>query len=131
MFERFKNKNKEVEMIADLDAILVEPVSIKLHGQTHILNPLSVEQVLVFSNKYTVFNDVLTKEKPDADKIINGYFDLIHSVIPTITKEDIEKADQKQLGSLFGLIVRTFTGEIFTEKKTLKQMESSRPDLLN
>ncbi|HCW05860.1 MAG TPA: hypothetical protein DGG95_00650 [Cytophagales bacterium] len=122
MFERFKQKNaKPTEMIADLDAMLVEPVSFQLHGKKHIIKPLETQQAFVLSNKFVQFQNNMTAKGLNPEEIMDGFYELIHAAVPTITRHDIEQAQSSQLTALFGFIVRSFTGELFAEKKTLKE----------
>lgn len=131
--ERFKQKSgKSVDVIADLDAILVEPVAFKLHGIDHVIQPITVEQAFRLSNALVHFNDLMQKHGLTAEDIIVGYFDLVQIVAPSVTREDIEKADQRQLASLFSFIVRSFTGELFAEKKkTLTETTKNQPGSLH
>lgn len=117
-------KNKEVEVIADLDAMLAQPVAFTLLGKRHIIEPITTQQALVFSNEYVSFQDLMNKDsKLTPDEIIDGYLRLVSSVVPSIAKSDIENAAESQLQALFVLIIETFTGKIFAEKKTLNFRE--------
>jgi hypothetical protein len=125
VFERFKNRNdKEFKVVADLDAMLVEPVAVVLHGQRHIIEPITTEKFMRFSIKFQEFQSLAQKKEVTPQEVIDGYYALISQVIPTITKSDIEKASEAQIGSLFGFVIKSITGELFAEKKTLKEAEA-------
>lgn len=122
--EKFKQRGKSSVVIADLDAMLVEPVAFKLHGKEHIIKPITFEQHLRITQGFNEFNAMLGKPGLKPDDIVDGYLKLVQVAVPTMTKEDVEQAEQSQLASVFSLIVRSYTGELFADqekKKTLKQ----------
>ena len=110
-------RSANIESIADLDAMIVEPVSFKLHGKTHVISPLTTQQFLVLSaalnNIYQLKND----GEVTAQVLIDRYYELMHIASKTITKSDIEKMSQYQVSALFELITQTITGKLFSEKK--------------
>lgn len=125
MLEKFKQRNKP-EVVADLDAMLVESVAFKFHGREHVIEPITLNQFMQFTNDLVSFKALDGTTALSPDQVIDGYWNLVKGVAPSVTREDIEKATQTQLGSLFSLIVRTITGETFaTEKKTLKTTETT------
>lgn len=131
MFENFKQRNKPAktpEVIADLDAILVEPVAFTLHGKNHTVAPISTEQSFRLANKLNEFQELMKKEGLNADTVISGYWELVQIAAPSLTRKDIEDATERQLSSLFSFIVRAYTGELFSEKKkTVTEKISVQP----
>lgn len=116
----FKQKNKESRtVVADLDAMLVEPVAFTLHGKEHVIAPITTEQSFRIANNLVKYQDLMKKEGLTSDEVIDGYWEIVQVVAPSLTRKDIETATERQLGSLFSLIVRSYTGELFTEKKKI------------
>ena len=115
-------KSSKVEMIADLDAILSESVTFRLHGKIHTLKPLTVEEFLVYSRSLCNLVDLKEKETVTPSELVDCYYDLAHSVCSTIVREDIEKMTQGQVAALYQTILDTVTGKAFGEKKTLMTM---------
>ena len=119
--ERNKSKLKvSGDNVADLDAMLVEPVGFRLHGKDHLIKPLTVEQFMLYAVNLSDIYSLKEKKDVTADELIDKYYALISSVCSTIKRSDIEQMSQQQVSALFELIVSTVTGKIFSEKKTLK-----------
>lgn len=112
------------QSVADLDALLVEPVSFKLHGKMHTINPLSVEQFMLLSSALVEIVDLQKKEGLTSDELIERYYGLVTSVCDTVTKDDIREMSQQQVSALFNLIIETITGKLFVEKKNLKETQA-------
>lgn len=128
MINLFKKKLKPVrqkytesaaQAVADLDALLVEPVSFKLHRKVHLINPLSVEQFMHLSASLVDIMDLQKKQGLTSEELIDKYYALVSSVCSTVTKDDIREMSQQQVAALFNLIMETITGKVFAEKKTL------------
>lgn len=121
MFENFKqrNKSKSAEIVTDLDALLVEPVAFTLHGKNHTIAPISTEQSFRFANSLSAYQDLVKKKGLTADEVIEGYWELVQIVAPSVSRKDVEDATERQLSSLFSFIIRAYTGELFAEKKKI------------
>jgi hypothetical protein len=117
----FKRKEvNERELVSDLDKILVEKVSFKLHGKIHTIAPLTAAQFFQYSN---ALNDLHASEKKmGAEELVNKYHALAHPIVPTIEKSDIAKCTQQQIAGLFRLLIDSVTGyrkdpQVLDEKK--------------
>lgn len=114
-----RSKHK-VEMVADLDSLLEETVSFKLHGKTHIIKPVELQEFLKFSNAYSSLFNFSAENRVDdlsTEKLKSMYFDIFSSVCETITREDVSKMGQSQIGALYQLIVDKVTGKADVDKK--------------
>lgn len=118
-----RQKHK-AELIADLDALVSLPVSFILHGKEHVIKPVALEEFLKYTNAYAqLWNSQDENKKLSNDQLIEIYENLFSSVCETITKEDIKKMTQAQVGALFQLISDTVTGKTHVDqKKTLQNM---------
>ncbi len=112
------------EIVSDLDAIVSQSVSFKLHGKYHEIKPISTKTYMLYVNALSEVFALKDKEKITSDELINKYFLLVKSVCETVEREDIEKMTQAQIGAMFELIMNTITGSAQVEaekKKTLAQ----------
>lgn len=105
--------------IADLDALIDTPLSFRLHGRVHTLEPVRNIVFLRFINGLNqVYKDVESKDI-GADAFQETVLKLFQSVCPTITKEDIDKNTQAQTAALFSLVVDHIQGRTQDDKKKI------------
>lgn len=116
---RQKYLESATNSVADLDAMLVEPVSFKLHGKTHVIKPLNVEQFMILSVALVDIMELQKQQNISPETLIEKYYALISSACDSITKQDIREMSQQQVSALFNIVIETITGKVFTEKKTL------------
>lgn len=113
-------------VIADLDAIIQDTVSFKLNGKIHEIKPLSTKDFLIYTNALSKVWELKDKEIIKPDDLIEKYYDMVSSVVPSIKRTDIETMNQQQVGALFQLILDTVTGKAQArasqdaQKKTLQ-----------
>lgn len=112
---RQKSKDQLPIEVADLDAMLVDPVSFVLHGKTHVINPLSVEQFARVTLALEKLYGLQAESDVTAEKLIDRYFDLISTCCATVSKDDIANMSQYQIGALLEIILNTITGKIFSD----------------
>lgn len=105
------------EQVADLDAMLSEPVAFKLHGKQHVIRPLDVEQFMKLTGALTDIYALQKQKDVTAETLVDTYYALMHECCSSITREDIENMTQQQVAALFELVIETITGKLFAEKK--------------
>ena len=107
--------------IADLDAMLVEPVGFKLLGRDHVMRPLSVEQFFRVTTKWAELEAIRADKEINVEALLDKYHEIISAAVPTVKREDMDKMSMQQIGAVLQLVVETVTGKIFAteEKKTL------------
>lgn len=119
-----RQKHK-AELVADLDALVNDPVAFKVLGKEHIIEPISAVEFFKYTNAYAKLWN-LTEGKTitlEGDKLIDAYHELFSAVCKTITRKDIEAMSQAQIGALFQVISDTVTGRYHVDqKKTLKRV---------
>lgn len=115
---RQKFTEAATQAVADLDAMLVEPVSFKLHGKMHLIKPLSVEQFMVLSASLVDIVELQKQNSITPKELIDKYYALISNVCDSVKRSDIEQMSQQQVSALFNLVIETVTGKIFVEKKS-------------
>ena len=127
------------DVVADLDALIEQRVSFKLHGKVHEIKPISSKDFLIFTNNLSKLMELKDKNKIEAEELIEKYHGLISSLCDTIKIEDIESMTQPQVGALFQLLLDSVTGKaqataqklyVESEKKTLKT-EPSQENKVN
>ena len=120
---------KSYDTIADLDAMIVEPVSFKLHGKIHVIKPLTTEQFFILSANLNEIYKLKEQSNFTAEQLIDKYYELMSTACKTITRKDIEDMEQYQVSALFELVVETITGKIFAEKKKIVPLTENKPPL--
>jgi hypothetical protein len=120
-----RSKYKDVEVVADFDAMSSEPVAFKLNGKIHTIKPITNTEFFTFANAYARLTALL-KDKGDsvpAEQVFDGYYEVFRSVCETISMDDIKNANSAQLGGVYQLIIDCVTGKAYVdEKKTLNRM---------
>lgn len=110
-------------MVADLDAMTTKPVSFRLLGRVHTIEPLTVQQFIGFAAAYADVLKMQDQEVVTPAQMVDSYFNLVSSVCKSITKADIQKMSQQQVAALFQIMVDLHTGRLFgDEKKTLEKV---------
>lgn len=124
MLELFRparpSSHGDTQVVSDLDAICVKPVAIQWQGRTHVLKPITTAEFLRASEAMAKM-DALTKKDKDQiklDELVDAYANVIASVCDTITRKDVLKMSQAQVGALIQVIIDHVTGRIHAEKKS-------------
>lgn len=99
--------------VADLDAIVAEPVSFRFKGKIHTLKPFSLAEFLKFTNAQ---NDLLASFKDDVSltpqALADRYHKVISSVCSSISVDDIMSMEQVQVAALYQLVIDMVTGQV-------------------
>jgi hypothetical protein len=114
-------KVKASSVFADLDAMIVEPVSIKVLGVEHTLSPLSLEQFFKITSSWSELEALKQEKTTDALMLLDKYHEIISAALPTIERKDLDSMSIQQIGALMQIVFETVTGKTFgtEEKKTL------------
>lgn len=128
-FDVFKKKGvgpqTDAKLLADIDAILNQPVSFKLRGKIYVIRPLTVEQFLECSKVIEQLAALDKKTDLTPEYVIGLYDLLLKSVGVKISKKELELLTSQQLVGIFNLVAETITGKAFVEKKTLTKTQSA------
>jgi len=106
-------------IVADIDAIEVNPVAFKWNGKAHYLRPVSTKEYLKIAEIF-VRMDNLNKNQSEysVNDLVDVYSELISSLCNTITKKDVLSMTQVQVAAIIQLIIEHVTGRI-DQKKSL------------
>lgn len=113
----------DAPVIADLDAILAEPVYFKWDGKNHAIKPMATKQYLKVLDKYSdLFSMNKAEAKPTEQELINGFGDLFSMCIDTIGRAEVAQMSPVQVGAIMQLIIESITGKVQGEtvKKKVK-----------
>jgi len=129
-----RTKNKETEPVADLDAIVSEPVVFRYKGKLHKLNPIRLDEFLKFTNAQSLMMSALNDDKALTPReLAKRYHSVIKSVCDTMTVDDILGMEQVQVAALYQLVIDMVTGQVKvgeTQKKSRQKIpiyESVQP----
>lgn len=126
-FDRFRparpvvSGGKGFELIADIDALITKPIGFTLFGKNHIVQPLDLDNFFLWTEKLAAMWALNKKENAKPDELYTVYFDLIHSVCPSITMADIRKCSPAQIAAISGLLFDHCTGKAHTEEYQKKK----------
>lgn len=112
-------KNNDGIEIADLDALIDTPLTFRLHGSVHTLNPVSNIVFLRFVKGLSEVQDGVNDKTIGAEEFQTQCLKLFQCVCPTIKKEDIENNTQAQTAALFSLIIDHVQGRTAGDKKKI------------
>lgn len=100
--------------VADLDAIVAEPVSFRFKGKVHTLKPFSLAEFLKFTNAQSALMSLLKEEETmiTTNDLAERYHKVIGSVCPSITVGDILSMEQVQVAALYQLVIDMVTGQV-------------------
>lgn len=121
MFDKFmpsrERKQESPVRVADLDKISTRKYIFTLHGVDHVISPPDLKswlELVEFNNKLW---ELSSKEVVSPEEFIDAYYNLISRLCPTITREDIAKANQTQVSAMWQLVLDMMNGS--AQKKTL------------
>lgn len=108
----------EAEIVSDLDAIVVKPVSILWQGHAHVLKPISTKEFLLATEAMAKM-DALSKQGTGVkmEELVDVYAGVIGSVCDTIGKRELMQMSQAQVGALLQTVVDHVTGRIHAPEK--------------
>lgn len=111
--------------VSDLDALVLEPVTVKLHGKDHLLNPVDTITYLKFTNELHKFYNEDIEYTPD--EFVKRVHSMVTPLIPSIAEKDIKECSQTQLGALFNLCLNAVTGKLHTQAADEKKKPLTEP----
>ncbi len=114
MSKLWPSRTKHAEgVVADLDAIIAEPVPFKFRGKMHKLKPFSLAEYLKFVNAKMSLEQSMSSTDPlTAEQLATAYHAVIASVCDTITVKDIMSMEQVQVAALYQLVIDMVTGQV-------------------
>lgn len=116
---------QEPLIVRDFDKLVCEPVSFKLHGKAHTLNPITVQEFWRFSESMIQIQALANQKEVTIEQLAKGYLAVFQSVCPSITLQDVEKMSQAQVGALLQFIVDTIKGASQTDTYQKKTPEEA------
>ena len=114
--EYFKTKASP-KVVTDLDAIVKDSIAVKLHGKTHMIKPILVEEFFAISNALALVSDLQKREKITLEDLIDGYYGVIFAVCPTITKDDIRACSHSQVAAFLKRVISHVSGDLTEDEK--------------
>jgi len=122
-----KKHAKETEIVADIDAIIAEPIHFRFRGKIHTLKPMVLKEFLKFASAQSQLNQYIKEDahKLNLETMAQAYFKVISSVCDSITIDDVIGAEQVQLAAIYQLILDMVTGQVDLgnpEKKSRKKI---------
>lgn len=98
------------EPFFDLDAIVGRPIPFRLHGKSHKLMPLELDEFLRVSNGFAALRELAMKDSRSGEELRAGYFALFSAACPTISPDDVAEMSQAQCAALGVQITNHITG---------------------
>lgn len=111
-------------LVADLDALVADPVAFRFGGQTHVIQPITTLEFYRFLNAYYDAMETVKSSESKPAEVKKAVHGVIESVCKTITRSHIDAMTQPQLHALIKLIIDVVAGRTDPEeekKKTLAQ----------
>ncbi len=109
--------------VADLDAIVADPVDFRFKGKRHRLKPFTLAEYLKFVSAKVVLETAISGTNPVTPReLADSYHRVIASVCDSITVEDIMQMEQVQVAALYQLVIDMVTGQVDTGDGKKKRM---------
>jgi hypothetical protein len=109
LFSRSKEQEAGI-VVRDFDKLVAQPVSFKLHGKVHTLNPVTVQEFWAFTEAMIKIQNLSTKPDVSVADLTEAYLSIFKSACPTITLKDVENMTQPQVAALLQFVVDTIKG---------------------
>jgi hypothetical protein len=137
-----RDEKRRVNLIADLDDLISQPIGFKYLGKEYIIEPMTTHNFMIVSRALQDLENVLkdkNNEDFNEDDIYQAYYDFISTLCPRISISDIRKAKIAQLHALLNLMIRHITGQTApdmvavddTEKKKILNQINSRSSIFS
>jgi len=113
----------DVAPVADLDAIIADPIPFRFKGKIHYIKPIELGEFMKFANaqvelsKSSEVDSLLT-----AEMLAKRYHKVVSSVCDSISLDDIMEMSQAQIAALYQLVVDAITGQVETGDVKKKRM---------
>ncbi len=127
-FKLWPNRNdrsSKEEVVADLDAMIADPVAFRFQGKRHLIKPISTVEFLKYVRASVRVANTLKSDKVSKDDVIDSAFDVVASVCDTIRRKDLESMTEAQVGALLALISKCVTGEIYAKNDDAPEKKKS------
>lgn len=99
-------KQLDAEVICDLDSIIEKRAVCTLNGKQHYVEPVTNARFIEFSMKLAE----IAKIKDDPKKVLGIFQEMISSMCPTISKDEINALTQAQSIMLYAAITDKVMG---------------------
>jgi len=120
--------DESVDVLADLDALVDEPVYFKLAGKTFKIKPVKTEQAFIAYQQFARLDALMKKKEISMTEAINVYGDLFESVIEKFDRKIVKDMTQSQCGALLKLIFDSVSGVAQADAKK-KSEDGPEPEL--
>ena len=100
----------EATVVSDLDAMVANPISFRLHGKVHQLRPVTVKEFFAYANALAGLENLKAGNKVSDEGMVELYLKLIKSVCETVSTEDVKSMTHAQATALLQLIVNHVPG---------------------
>lgn len=114
-----RNEHQEVNLIADLDALVADPTAFRFKGRTHVIKPITTKEFYKYLTASLRVVNVLKDPKATKDEVIESAHAVIASVCDSITAVDVENMTHPQITALLNLVIETVSGKSQVEKKKI------------
>jgi len=107
----------DVEVVADLDALISDDIAFRFGGKTYKIKPLEAGEAFIVWQNLSKLEGLTKRDEVTFTEVLDFYTDLFSSVCPEIKRSDVEQMSQPQCAALLQLILDTVTGRVFSESK--------------
>lgn len=100
-----EDAKEKVEVYANLDKLIEEPLRFTLNEFVHELKPVTTEEFYKLVNSLVQFNEMSKKEGVKSEEVIDAFTGIFSSICSTITRKDVAKMNKIQIGALYQLVM--------------------------
>lgn len=116
-----RTESKPIKIIADIDAIISEPVGFIFQGQTYEIHPVDTESFMRVANSLHEVQRILQDrgqgKSIDEEEVYQAYLKFIQPLCPRIGLKELKAMKLPQIDALVNLIFKHIRGDT-TQSKT-------------
>lgn len=109
------------EVFVDLDALINDEITFKLHGKTYALKNLDVKTFMNFANEVSHVQDLYKKQEVSSEEVLKTYVDLIHSLCDDFNEDVAQTMTHSQIAALLQLCLDFTQGKVHSNKDVEKK----------
>jgi hypothetical protein len=114
---------ENVDLVSDLDALIAKPITFRVLGKVHKIEPISTGDFFKVLNSLEKLHSLQRKQgKYEEKELIDAYVKFIGAVCPTIGRMEIQQMTQSQVIALVQIIIDTISGKTHAEIEKKKNL---------
>lgn len=104
-------RQEPAKVVADLDALIDEPIAIRFQGRVFTVKPVSTRAFMKMADAMGRMQILTTQSTIKNDDVYKGYHDYISVLCPEITIDMLKSMTLTQVHALLNVLIKHSTGQ--------------------